>query len=162
MDEVLAVQHGQHRQQLAQQQHHLPSAEDQLALAAGHLQGGVGAALLPFPRQPQISGRLDRGSEAGHLGMEHPLEPAPNLAPGLLLGPWCQLAQHHRRTARQLVTGAPQHPLAAAGQCRLKPIALGDQLAYRHLAHGSLLAGTAREGWRSGCCKPFPTSQSAS
>ena len=61
--------------------------------------------------------------------MEHPLEPAPDLAQDLLLGPWPQLAQHHRRPARQLVTGAPQHPLAAAGQFRLKPIALGDQLA---------------------------------
>ena len=129
MDEVLAVQHSQHRQQLAQQQHDLPSAEDQLALAAGRLQVGVGTALLPFPRQPQLASRLDQGSKAGHLGMEHPLEPAPDLAQGLLLGPWCQLAQHHRRPTRQLVTGAPQHPLAAAGQFRLKPIALGDQLA---------------------------------
>ena len=162
MDQVLAVQHRQHRQQLAQQQDHLAGPKNQLALATGHLQVGVGAALLPFARQPQISGRLDQGSEAGHLGMEHPLEPAPDPAQGLLLGPWPQLAQHHRRPARQLVTGAPQHPLAAAGQFRLKPIALGDQLAYRHLAHGSLLAGSAREGWRSGCCNPLPVSQSAS
>ena len=162
MDQVLAVQHRQHRQQLAQQQHHLAGPKDQLPLGAGREQLGVGAALLPFARQPQVSARLDQGPEAGHLGMEHPLESAPDLAQALLLGAWPQLAQHYGRPARQLVTGAPKHPLAAAGQFRFEPIALGDQLAYRHLAHGCLRAGSAREGWRSGCCKPFPASQSAS
>lgn len=87
VQQILAVQRGQNRQQLAQQQQHLAGAEHELALAPCLQQLGVGAAVLPFARQPELRFGLDQPTEARHLGMQHPLQPRPELAhPGLELG----------------------------------------------------------------------------
>ena len=77
--QLLAVQHRQHRQQLAQQQQHLAGTKHQLPCGPGLEQLLVGATCLPFAHQPQPLGRLDRRPHARHLGMEHPLQPAPAL-----------------------------------------------------------------------------------
>ena len=150
MQELLAVQHCQHRQQLAQQQQHLASPEHHLALAPTRQQLGVGAALLPLTGQPEGALLLEQATAAGHLGMQHPLQPRPqgleaSLEFGLI---GVQLAQHHRGLARQEITGPPEPALAAMGQLRLKPVALADH-AIPHAA-------------RTGCCKPLLASQSPS
>ncbi len=118
VQQVLAVQGGEHRQQLAQQQQHLPRPEHQLALRPQLQQLLVGAARLPLPHQPELILGLDHGTDAGHLGVEHPLQPRPQLpGPGLvLLRP--DAAQGHRRIGGQLVTRLPQLPL---GPARLRP-----------------------------------------
>jgi len=72
MDQLLAMQHRQHRQQLAQQQHHLPVAEDQLAFTPRLDQLPVGATPLPLAHQPEIAVAADHLSEAGDLGVKHP------------------------------------------------------------------------------------------
>ena len=85
MEQVLAVEGRQHRQQLTQQQQHLAGSEHQLALPAGVEQLGVGAAGLPVAHQPQAIPFADGRTDPRHLGMEHPLEACPEIArPGLI------------------------------------------------------------------------------
>ena len=93
----LAMQHGQHRQQLAQQQQHLAGTEDQLALGTGLQQQLVGTAGLPFAHQPQTLLGLNGRPEPGHLGMEQPLQLAPELARPGRVDSWAQQPQGHRR-----------------------------------------------------------------
>ena len=97
MHQLLAVQHGQHRQQLAQQQQHLAGTEDQLALGTGLQQQLVGTAGLPFAHQPQTLLGLNGRPEPGHLGMEQPLQLAPELARPSRVDRWAQQTQGHRR-----------------------------------------------------------------
>ena len=91
------MQHGQHRQQLTQQQQHFAGTEDQLALGTGLQQQLVGAAGLPFAHQPQTLLGLDGRPEPGHLGMEQPLQLAPELARPSRVDSWAQQPQGHRR-----------------------------------------------------------------
>jgi hypothetical protein len=84
VEQVLAVERHQHREQLAQEKQHFPRPKHQLALLTGCQQLLVGAAGLPLPHQPEIIALADRRTHPGHLGMQHPLESGPELA-GLLL-----------------------------------------------------------------------------
>jgi hypothetical protein len=61
VEQVLAMQGHQHRQQLPQQQQHLAGAEHQLALAASLQQLVIGAAGLPIAHQPLPAAVLDHG-----------------------------------------------------------------------------------------------------
>ena len=167
VQQILAVQGRQHRQQLAQQQQHLAGAEDHLAFAPGLQQLAVGAAALPFAHQPELPLVLNHGPEAGHLGMKHALQPAPELpGPGLVrFG--SQPPQSHRRLGRQLIAGLPELTLSQYNrritrrrtQLALQPIARADQLARgrQGRAHQPPTSGR-RWGW----CRPRPASQSRS
>ena len=167
MQQLLAVQGREHWQQLTQQQQHLAGTEDHLPLMARLQQLAVGATALPLAHQPELAVLLDHRSEAGHLGVQHPLQPAPELpGAGLVrIGP--QPAQGHGRFGRQLIPGLPelplgQHPGRVARrrtQAALQPIARTDQLP-------GLRRGGAHQpptgGIRSGWCNPRPASQSRS
>ena len=91
------MQYGQHRQQLAQQQQHLAGTKHQLALGTGLQQQLVGAAGLPLAHQPQTLLGLNGRPEPGHLGMEQPLQPAPEQARPSRIDGWAQQPQGHRR-----------------------------------------------------------------
>ena len=115
MDQLLAMQHYQYGQELTQQQQHLASTEDQLAVAAGSQQLAVGAAPLPFAHQPKGPFHLNRGPKAGYLGMEHPLQTGPKLADSLLVPLRSDPAQHHRGLRCQAVCTEPKAPLGPLG-----------------------------------------------
>ena len=160
VDQLLAMQHRHHRQQLAQQQQHFSCPKHQLAFRAGLKQLLVGAARLPLPHQPQLITGRDRSAQAGHLGMEHPLQAAPELAGCGLVLVGAQLPQGHRSVAGQLVAGPPELALGPLTQALLQAIALPNHLA-NHLPNSGIhqIAST----WaRWGCWSPFVASQSPS
>ena len=156
MHQLLAVQHRHHRQQLAQHQQHLASTKHQLAFSAGLKQLLIGAARLPLAHQPELIAGRDRPTQAGHLGMEHPLQTAPKLECSGLVLVWAQLSQGHRSIAGQLVAGPPELALRAFTQALLQAIALANQRANRR---GHQIA-SAKVRW--GCWSPFVASQSPS
>ena len=71
MHELKTVQHGEGRQQLAQQQQHLSSSEHELTLQALLLDLAEAGALLPVTQQPETSLLLQERTEAGNLWMHH-------------------------------------------------------------------------------------------
>ena len=167
MQQILAVQRRQHRQQLTQQQQHLAGPEHHLALVPGLQQLAVGAAALPLAHQPELALLLDHRPEAGHLGMEHTLKPAPELPGPRLIRLGHQPPQGHRRLGGQLIAGLPelalaQHPSRISRRCTelaFKPITGADQLARGRQGRGHQPPTTAT---RSGWCRPRPASQSRS
>ena len=168
MHQLLAVQGGQHRQQLAQQQEHLAGAEHHLALGPGLEQLLQGAAGLPLAHQPEAAVLAQGPSEPGHLGVQHPLQPGPEFPGPMLVQVRAQLAQHHRRSGGQLVGGAPEGSLGPLGEWLLQPVSLADQQTA--LTGLAVDRGMTRSGGhqpavseeRSGCRRPFPSSQSRS
>ena len=158
--QLLAVQHRHHRQQLTQQQQHFPCPKDQLAFSAGFEQLLVGATRLPLAHQPQLITGRDRAAQAGHLGMEHPLQAAPQLAGCGLVLVGAQLPQGHRSVAGQLVAGPPELALGPLTQALLQAIALANHLPNHLPNHAIHQIASNRARW--GCWSPFVASQSPS
>ena len=154
--QLLAVQRRHHGQQLAQQQQHFSCPKHQLAFRTGLKQLLVGAARLPLTHQPQLIAGRDRPAQAGHLGMEHPLQAAPELAGCGLVLVGAQLPQGHRSIAGQLVAGPPELALGALTEALLEPIALANHLP------NSRIHQIASKRTRWGCWSPFVASQSPS
>jgi hypothetical protein len=133
VEQVLAVERHQHRKELAQEKQHFPRTEHQLALLAGRQQLLVGAARLPLPHKPEILALADRRTHPGHLGMQHPLEPGPELARLLLMaaGPH----QPHRRwsISSEGIPGLPEISLGTTTFAEevFQAIATADQQASR-------------------------------
>ena len=82
MHQVLPMQSSQGRQQLPQQQQHLPRAKDKLPLLAGLQQVLVGAPIDPFAHLPATAIGRQLLPQAGNLGMQHRLEPLQALLQG--------------------------------------------------------------------------------
>ena len=165
VEQVLAMQGHQHRQQLPQQQQHLAGAKHQLALAAGLQQLLKGAAGLPIAHQPLPAAVLNHSAETGHLGMKHPLQTGGQAADHRRIPDGRELAQGHRRIGGQPVTGQPEHPLVRGfGEGPHEAVTAADRLARscRGECHQPCWsAGTAamEEASCSGCRSPLPSSQ---
>ncbi len=161
MHQVLTMEHGQHRQQLTQQQQHLSGAKHHLTLGPGHHQLLIGAAGLPLPHQPEGSVLTEGGTEAWHLGMQHPLEATPDRAHPLGIVAGIQPAQGDRSLCGQLIGRLPELALGTAGETLLQAIALADQLAGLAGVDGSREGShqPAGDAGRSGCRRPLPSSQ---
>ena len=168
MEQVLAMEGHQHRQQLPQQQQHLAGTEHQLALAAGLQQLVIGAASLPIAHQPLPAALLDHGAETGHLGMEHPLQAGGQAADHRRIPHRRQLAQSHGCIGRQPVAGEPEHPLVRGfGEGPHEAVTAADRLAGSgrgggHQPFCSAGAAAMEEASCSGCRSPRPSSQSRS
>jgi hypothetical protein len=113
VEQVLAVERHQHREQLAQEKQHFPRPKHQLALLTGCEQLLVGAAGLPLPHHPEIIALADRRTHPGHLGMQHPLESGPELAGLLLMATRPQPPQRRRGIGSEGIPGLPEIPLGA-------------------------------------------------
>ena len=166
MQELLAVQGGQHRQQLAEQQQHFTGAEHQLALSPGLQQLAQGASGLPLPHQPELVVLFDHGPEAGHLGMENPLQPAPEFPGPCLVLVRPHLPQGHRGIGSQQIPRQPEPALAAGGRQRpFQPVSTTDHrsgLASSEIRGGIRIHEGRAAGSRRGCCNPREASQSRS
>ena len=127
MHQLLAVKHRQHRQQLAQQQHHLASPEHQLPFEPGLAQLPIGAAHLPFAHQPEAGPVADHPAEPRHLGVEHPLQLGPEPTDRLRVVARSKPAQGHRRVGSQPIAGTPELTQLAVAEALLEAVAIADQ-----------------------------------
>jgi hypothetical protein len=161
MEQILAVQRHKHGQQLAKEQEHFTGAKHQLPLLMGCQQLLVGATRLPLPRKPEGVPFVDRRPHPGHLGMQDPLEPGPELA-GLALIPFGPKPPQGRRgLSGEGIPGEPELPLGVGGltEGTLESIATSDHLPHGgHGAHHWATINESRWGW----LRPLEASQSAS
>ena len=151
----------QHGEQLAQQQHHFPRPKHQLALLTGCQQLLVGATRLPLPHEPEIFALADRRPHPGYLGMQHPLEPGPELAGSLLMAAGPQPPHRRRGIGREGIPGLPEIALGttALTEGSLQAVTAANQLARRGCgAHHGATGMESRWGW----LRPREASQSAS
>jgi hypothetical protein len=133
VEQVLAVERHQHGEQLAKEKQHFPRAKHQLALLTGGQQLLVGASRLPLAHEPEILALADRRTHPGHLGMQHPLEPGPELASLLLMAAGPQPPHGRRGIGSEGIAGLPEIPLGATAcaERAFQAIATANQLACR-------------------------------
>jgi hypothetical protein len=133
VEQVLAVERHQHGEQLAKEKQHLPRSKHQLALLTGGQQLLIGASGLPLAHEPEIFALADRRTHPGHLGMQHPLEPGPELAGLLLMAAGPQPTHCSRGIGSQGIAGLPEIPLGATAfaEGAFQAIAPANQLACR-------------------------------
>ena len=106
MDQSLAMENGQHREDLTQQQQHLTAPEDQLTLAPLLLDLPKAGTFLPLPHQPKRIQLLQQPSKTGDQGMQHRLHRRPKLAKPVLRFGILKLPKGDGRLGSQHV-GAP-------------------------------------------------------
>ena len=125
------MHHSQHRQELTQQQQHLPRSKQHLALLALLEQLRIAHTLLPITNGPKGPIQLQLLSASRDLGMQNRLQHRPVPLQALFRHLALQLTNHHRDFACQKIHTAPQGALnrIRPGQALHQSVALHQHCA---------------------------------